>query len=671
MFLPHRNIRAGALGFGLALALSACSEPTDPGPPATPPAPEEEVKPPPYEQTGPRTYVPKIKTILTGLAATDEEVALVTKDPKALAGLIDQWMALPEFEGKMLDFFRNAFQQGQISTADFQDQFTGTGLRGTAATQARILRAMQDSFPRTAWALLQEGRPFNETINTDRFMLTPPLMAYLAFLDQRHVNDRGAVTDKVQPTVEFMLTPEKVPLEQTLNPNDPAYMIWHNPINVPVTAPIDCQGARSYQRNALALFDFLMGVYPASGLCRNTFTGPSIFTEEDFNAWRMIRVRAPRPGEETTRFWDILKMRNGDELVLNIPRVGFFSTPAFFANWQTNTSNQSRVTMNQALIVALGKSFDDSNTITPVTGSTKVDQDHSADPACYACHKTLDPMRQAFRQAYNYFYHEQTDATLRGAPGVFAFDGITRPLNDISDLGKALSEHPRYARAWTQKLCYYGNSSACVEDDPEFLRVVQAFQKSGHNLKVLVRELFSSPLMTAEKNTKTFMELGLSFGIARRDHFCTSLSNRLGLPDVCGMNTQTPTAFQTRARIASIGVPADGYSRGSEAPTISTDPGLFFRIATETLCRVVAEQVADPAAPLKARYSSQAVPAAVDDLVKTVMGLPKEDPRHATARQILSEHFDGAKAAGATATEALRSTFVLACSSPSSVGLGQ
>ena len=59
-------------------------------------------------------------------------------------------------------------------------------------------------------------------------------------------------------------------------------------------------------------------------------------------------------------------MRTGTELALRVPRVGFFTTPAFFGNWATNTSNQARVTINQTLIVALGRSFDDSNNTQPL-----------------------------------------------------------------------------------------------------------------------------------------------------------------------------------------------------------------------------------------------------------------------------------------------------------------
>src|SRR5882757_8714272 len=56
----------------------------------------------------PSVYVAKVKNILVGLPPTDAEIAQVTADPKALDGLIDGWMALPEYQQKMMVFFELA-----------------------------------------------------------------------------------------------------------------------------------------------------------------------------------------------------------------------------------------------------------------------------------------------------------------------------------------------------------------------------------------------------------------------------------------------------------------------------------------------------------------------------------------------------------------------------------
>src|SRR6185436_11906378 len=115
-----------------------------------------------------------------------------------------------------------------------------------------------------------------------------------------------------------------------------------------------------------------------------------------------------------------------------------------------------------------------------VTESTKPDEMH-VDPttACYGCHRTLDPMRDFFRASYTVTYSMQYDAVERAKMGVFELESAKVSGKGVGDLAQAMAAHPRFATAWTQKLCRYANSSSCVEDDPEFLRVAAVFQASG------------------------------------------------------------------------------------------------------------------------------------------------------------------------------------------------
>ena len=207
-----------------------------------------------------------------------------------------------------------------------------------------------------------------------------------------------------------------------------------------------------------------------------------------------------------------------------------------------------------------------------------------------------------------------------------------------------------------------------MEDDPEFVRIASVFQRSGYRWKTLVRELFASPLITMSRNTKTKEVRGAALSVARRDHFCVALSNRLGIPDVCAMATADPTSLATAIRRYAAFVPVDGYDRGLEVSSLATDPNPFFRIATESMCILLAERVVDAGA--QSRYSSQQPDSALDDFVATIMTLLPSDPRATAARAILREHFDAARSAGSSTSDALRSTFTLACSSPSSVLMG-
>ena len=74
-------------------------------------------------------------------------MAQVTADPSALGTLVDGWMAMPEYQAKMMVFFELAFQQTQITAADFTDMIPPNGLgvgqddSAPLAEPARELRA--------------------------------------------------------------------------------------------------------------------------------------------------------------------------------------------------------------------------------------------------------------------------------------------------------------------------------------------------------------------------------------------------------------------------------------------------------------------------------------------------------------------------------------------------
>lgn len=651
---------AWGLGLGLGLGSAACgSDPPPAEPSSTPVLPVESTPLPAFSPVGPLTYVSKVKNLLVGQAPTDDEAQQVTRDAAALAPLIDGWMKTPEFQAKMFRFFQNSFQQGQLNRQSLVDQVPDQGI------DTRLLDNLQASFALTVLQLtMVEGRPFTEALTADRFMLTPPLAMLLAYMDNKHISDVNRGTDYIvtaNPNFQFTLTNKSgpIPIEKTLDPADPLFMTWYLP--TAPTAP--CPDPLVYKKDTTRLYQSFLGVVsPPAGTCTVNITTAPQFVAADYAAWRMVRIRAPKAGEATTLFYDLPKMRAATELVLRVPRVGFFSTPAFFANWATNSANQARVTMNQTLIVALGRSFDDSNNTVPLS-SPALDAKHAADPACYACHKTLDPMRQVFRQAFTLAYHEQKDPAQANLPGVFALDGVTRNIANPRELGESMASHPRFAIAWTQKLCYWANSAPCSESDPEFQRVATAFENSGFSWKALVRELLSSPLVTGAKNTLTFADQGLTISVARRDQLCAAMSSRLGLPNVCALG---------RAPVLTQLVPSDGYARGATAPILATDPSLFYRAATEQLCRSFADSAVDATiSGQPSRYSSRMADAAISDMVRTIMAILPADPRYPVLRQILADHFSQAsKTAGISATDALKSTFVLACAAPPSISIG-
>jgi hypothetical protein len=652
---PHRWLPA-ALPVALALGPLTCAGCSAPG----------ETSPQDTRVPSVR-YTSKVKNLLTGMGIDTRDAQAVAADPAELRALIDRFMTTPEFHRKMLEFFKQAFQQTQIGFIQFAEQL-GTPLPNlNPLIKTYLMRSAEMSFPMTALVLVDEGRPFTEVLTTDRFMLNPPLMMLLAYLDNLVVDDEGNkssfLAGKFGSRFRFAVHYDDsthVPFEESIDPNSPHFLHFYEACPRRNGIP-DCNvvAVASPERVDQSLFTYLLGAR---------------FTDPYWNDWRMIRIRPPRLGEDPSLYFSLPSFHSHvpeeQELVLNVPRVGFMTTPAFFANWPTNLSNLARVSINQTLIVGLGYSLADTNAIVPVSETGNPDAHHSQPgTSCYACHQTLDPMRNFFRRDFSVTYHRQTlPLPSEQQTARFIVDGKTTDGRGVRDLAAVMAAEPRFATAWTQKLCQYANSASCLDDDPELIRVANAFRDSNHDFKTLVRELFSSPLVTHATPTETFEGLGGAVSIARRDHFCAALQNRLGLLDICDLGSTSPTLMQNLA----FGIPGAGYSRGASAPLLPREPDLFFSSSVEGLCTEVAARAVDPplCAPGQRCFSSAEAHRAVSDLTRVVLSLSSADSRFADIERILREHYDEATSAGYRATDALRSTFVIACSSPLSSAIG-
>lgn len=397
----------------------------------------------------------------------------------------------------------------------------------------------------------------------------------------------------------------------------------------------------------------------------NFATTMKAFTAADFSAWRPVSIRVPKMGEATTL------PANGNfgslnELVLQTPRQGFMTTPSFFAVWQTNDANEARVTINQALVVSLGAVFDGTNVSAPLSMAA-LDMTHAApNTPCYSCHVNLDPMRQIYRQFYTLHFGAQTDAKQTALPGQFAFAGVSRQMTSPDDFGAALASHPALPLAWAQKVCAWANNTACLPDDPELVRLAKAFAADGSFSK-LINGVLSSPLTTYASVTATTKKNGVVFAVDKQDHLCPLLSERLGINDVCGLapGAQPSGTMATVRTIASI-LPANGFSRGQAISTQANDPTLFFRSGAENMCAILAAQVVDGTA--SKNFPSADPTTAIGNMVHQLMGLPAGSGRDTQPIAILTAHFNQAVSGGAKASDAMQSTFVAACLSPSVMG---
>ena len=132
----------------------------------------------PFDPDSPAVYVAKVKNILVGLPPTDAEVAAVIADPTAMTGLVTTWMALPQYQQKMMVFFELAFQQTQVSAIDFAEQTFPRPATLSGSVGPLLVENATESFARTVLELNTEGRPLTDAVTTQRFLMTPALMEF-------------------------------------------------------------------------------------------------------------------------------------------------------------------------------------------------------------------------------------------------------------------------------------------------------------------------------------------------------------------------------------------------------------------------------------------------------------------------------------------------------------
>src|SRR6185312_9576203 len=191
--------------FALLTAVAACSSGGKAKPDAagttTPPVDGGagmgvDMGPLPFQVDPPAVYLAKVKNLLVGLPPTADEVAQVTADPTELEPLVQGWMQLPQYGQKMQRFFELAFQQTQVTSADYADQFYPKQIDDNTATTPLLLQNLESSFARTMLALIAAGQPFTAATTTNQLMMTTALKELYAFLDVWEVDDNGKVTDR-------------------------------------------------------------------------------------------------------------------------------------------------------------------------------------------------------------------------------------------------------------------------------------------------------------------------------------------------------------------------------------------------------------------------------------------------------------------------------------------
>ncbi|MCA9711714.1 MAG: hypothetical protein KDK70_38115, partial [Myxococcales bacterium] len=391
------------------------------------------------------------------------------------------------------------------------------------------------------------------------------------------------------------------------------------------------------------------------GRCKGSISIPDpVFEPGDFADWRTVELVPAGEDEPDPVFWDVPALRAVQaQMPVGMPRVGFLTHPAFLARWETNGDNQFRVTTNQALLVMTGHTFEASDTTEP-PGSDGLDADHAQpDSACYACHRALDPMRVYYQNAYDYDYTSLGSDHGNLTPA-YAFRGQSELGGDLYDFADTLAGNPDFAVAWARRLCYWANSQACDEDDPELLRVASAFEDSDYSFKTLVVELLTSPLVTGHALTQTHCSRPFLVSITRRDQLCHSLDVRLGGSGTCEQGQVS--------KLVEL-VPEDSIARGDPAPVQNPVSSAFHAAGVEQLCVELAQ--GQVGGPVPADDAATAVAVIAEDL----MGIPPGTARHEEVTAILTDHIEQARATVGEA-DAIRSAFALGCASSDLQAIG-
>ena len=591
------------------------------------------------------TVLTRVKYLLDGGALTADELALGSDSDgelsaEGLEALVDDWMSGDRFRAKRRQFLQLHLQQTP-SDGNYYNQFRNT--RTNSLTPIR--EALNESLIRTAERIIDDGEDFRSIVTTNTWEMTTTTLLALKMADNPMV----------------------------LKPNG----VW--PKNHGIN------DIRYVTNDDHALYD----------------------READSEDWRTVTLVHTPDSTDMMTEEEMLDPDNaerlraipdGGSIVLRTPRVGFFSSPAFFQTWLTNRDNDFRVTINQAMIVATGMTFSPGDS-TPLTGDgAAVDADlFPAESTCYGCHKNLDAMRPAFLADYDNINTRHTVPETALPQAGFSFQGQSVEVNSLQDWAEALAAHPNFATAWVLKLCQWASSTECSATDPDVLALADDFAASGHDLTQLFAAFFTSPLVTMTSDREDSPAPGAQVSVARLGHYCHALRSRLSdaraaqghtnlLPrrlDICSEDGP--------AAILSASLPKDLVVRGATALHQPRDTTPMVSLAFEGMCAIVAEDVVEDHDRAAFNPSD---PVLALELVNThLLGFPPGTEQHERNEDMLLRYFTALTASpvcaapdafgmalrsetpecglGMNDEDALRDLWTMACQSPSMTGVGQ
>ena len=259
---------------------------------------------------------------------------------------------------KMMRFFELAFQQTQISARSTSSTGFPEQIGINSTTIPLLVQNAQESFARTVLALIAQGQPLTDALHDHAAHDDPRADGALRVPRRAGRSTTTArsptASSRRHPTLTITLETAHgpIPIADSLDPTSPNYMHWYNPdvateqsrdpgcnedpITLSCPARISCTTcctARSTPQEQPT------GVQcPPVG--RHAPPRPQLSADRLHDWTDGDDPRAAAPARRRRAFYDLPTLRTATELVLRIPRPGFFSTPAFFANWPTNSATR-------------------------------------------------------------------------------------------------------------------------------------------------------------------------------------------------------------------------------------------------------------------------------------------------------------------------------------------
>ncbi|MEM9071766.1 MAG: hypothetical protein AAGE52_24870, partial [Myxococcota bacterium] len=645
------------------------------------------------------TVASRVKYLLDGGALTREELEAVgngdgTVNNDALESLAAGWMwgngggrvPTAAFFEKRRQFLELTLQQNPASRRFFYQ------LRNAAASG--VADSLNESFIRTAERIVDEDSDFRTIASTNEWEVTTLVLLALTMTDHPTILRRSGVGDKnfLGNNISEMVRSPHFNREADAEDWRTVTLITDSREAPAGTAEdqldLEACGA-AYESEAFGelVRDGRPRIYDWTVM----HPGDDLANEDGENGPQDVYTRCVPEHAQQLR-----AIREGDYLKLRAPRVGFFTTPSFFATWETNADNQFRVTVNQAMIIGTGRIFSPGDATGVNTDLSAVDPVlFPATSECFGCHKNLDRMRTAFTGVFDGVHSRYTEPPEPVPAPDFAFQGQSVSVTTLQEWAVALASHPEFARAWVLKLCQWANSIACDPGHEEVLRLAEEFEASGYQLNELFLRFFSSRLVSDTSFQAGTRTPGAQVSIARRGHYCHAMRTRLlrvneARDNVSGQTSNSADLCALNGvETLSSSIPNDQFTRGTVEFNQPKLFGALTAVAFEGLCTRSANALVESRG--RAVFDANEPSETLDLLTSHMLGFPAGSARFETERSVLQDLFDaqareptcadadqlaasldgeGSCGLGLSNEDALRNVWSIVCQSPTLTGLG-